>query len=351
MYQNIDKMFKRVTDPIYYWSQDNFGRILLFLFLLYVVGFPLLELLQGLARKIPSALLNLFGKIIPILVKNISITDTVLLLFIGITGVLLIKVIKRINEANVIKDYFKKSLAKWILPKNSIWKRLKGGQVESPGYILNVTNSHFPGLLKESFGWYDYEACFEARIDGNSTNPNIGFVVRAADHKNAVFLQLKTDEFVPHLLNNGTYFIDDSNKKQLEININKDHWYKIKVSVSGETIDVDIEGLKIRYEIPAYELKVDGSELRKTLILSNIKNRDVEIRKDIQQVVDKLNQMDQTKDEIEKDRLRKDAEEIFESKLQKFETITFDYSRGSFGFRESQKESTYFKNLQVKKTN
>ena len=192
-------------------------------------------------------------------------------------------------------------------------------------------------------------------MDKNSKNANVGFFVRSEDSNNGVFIQLTEDEFVPHLLHNGTFFIDDTNRKILEVKLLKNQWHKVVGSVLGDVIKIDIDGYEIRYEIPSFELNVEDQELRKTLILSEVRDKDRKIQSGIREVVKYLDEIDELKKQGEEkeneiNNAKKKADKAFE-KIPKFTKLYVDFLQGSFGFRQSGQEHTYFKNLLLKRIN
>jgi hypothetical protein len=136
------------------------------------------------------------------------------------------------------------------------WSRSKQGD-------LVVTGSDQGGLTKRGANWENYSITFEACI----VNGCLGVIVRALDPNNYYMLQISRDSIRPHrrvlvpivpdtveakdeqrvpekqVISRVIWVVGESTPLAKATN----DWFKVKVTVNGETLDMSIDGRPVLY--------------------------------------------------------------------------------------------------------
>lgn len=339
-------LFSKVLNNIILWAKESIWRSFLILILVFIFLVPLVGYLQSLVRNFPY--ITTFNLFITFLKNNLSIKDYLFILIFLFILYLIKKQDKELLKTRVIKENFEKGLNGWNIPLGTGWTIQDCD--DSLGKMLNVTHSPYPGVLKDTYSWYDYEISFQVKFDKSTSKEKRKFavVVRSENNFNGIMLQFSENEFRPHLLYNGTYILDEIENLPTILKI--DVWIPISLFVKGSNIDIYIYNYKIQYKIPMKAYTIDSKLLssKETIKLSNIELKHNEIKDRIARWITLYNKGEATKDPIEKKKLSDESDSIFKN-IPPTSRILFEYQKGSIGFRESDTESAYFKNLIVKK--
>lgn len=340
----ISKTFKK----LYLWGSESTYKSLLLLAVIFIFGVPLIGFLQNKVIYFPYK--SSFDTLISFFQNNFNLAYYIIFASFLITFSLLFYVLRKLNSFNIIKDNFEFDLSKWGIPLSSSWTLHKCEDVL--GKMLRITKSQFPATLKGANAWFDYLFSFYAKIDNDvpKINQKIGIIVRSENNVNGIMLQFEKDYFRPHLLFNGTYFLDSEQDQQLPTILPINEWIKFEVFVKGTNIEIEFEGYKIHYRIPTKDYAVEDylvSKDRTTLkdLEANSKivsSKQTELYKKIDEYLAlKVDDPNRSKKYEEFDKLRK--------AMPSTSKITFDYQKGSVGFRESGIEKIFVRNVIVKK--
>lgn len=268
-----------------------------------------------------------------------------------IIGLITIDVVKSIMTTKIINERFRDNLNRWSIPLGSGWTIQKN--IEGPGKVLSVTKSRFPGTLKETYSWYDYEVSFQAwmkQTNDDKQYENIGIVVRAENNLNGVLLQVTKTHFRPFLIQNSNFILDSNGVEQLPTILNYDEWIPIKILVSGNYVTLSTQYFRINYKIPTLTLTIEPTQLyfKPEIDLKDLEanHKENKMRWDNFWKRYRENQ-NETNLNV---KLKKDTElnEEF-GKMPKTESFNLEFQKGSIGFRQDGNEQTYFRNLKVKK--
>jgi len=332
------------------WAKDNSIRAGIVILLVLIILVPWIEMLQDLIKGLPYSIIfnnifNFFYKI-PLLWYLVAILF--ILFFIWIRHLS-----KEVRKTSLIEDKLNDAtFNKWSIPLDSGWTIQKCEDFDESklGNMLSVTNSEYSGTLKGAYGWYDYEFSFLTKIDKDidGKNQNFSVVVRSEDNLNGVMLQITKTHLYPHLLFNGSFIKDTDSDAKLPTVLKEGNWYKVKIKVTGNNIDIYIDNYQVRYKIPNKILTVENRFLRKTSTLRELIRSDEDIKSKESDAYKLLD----TFYSLPKDQR---TEEKREEMNQKFKDIppstkvVLDFQKGSVGFRESGPEHAYFKDIMIKK--
>jgi hypothetical protein len=228
---------------------------------------------------------------------------------------------------NNFEEKFTSYLQNWSIPKDAEW--VLTNDIEVSGRVLQVTNSSTPGILKEGRNWYDYEIDFYTKI----LEDNFTILVRAKEKGNAVMLQFKTNKLRPHLIVDGIFIVDDKNEQPLQIKIPIKKWIHVLVKVSGDYIDIFLDGSRVSYRIPSGLMRVPIDRVHSPMNLSEIERLENEYL--IMQVM--------------KERAEKETGTKSDPSFWKPYNFIFDFDIGTIGFREAGRENAMFRKIKVKK--
>lgn len=251
-------------------------------------------------------------------------------------------------KTRIISEKFEKDLRAWSIPLEAGWTTQDCG--DALGKMLSVTNSTYPGTLKDAYSWYDYEISFLAKIDKDVdlNSQNFSVVVRSENTLNGVMLQITKTHLQPHLLYNGTYILDKENFLQLPTVLKPDEWIKVKLSVRGNGIDIWLYSYKLQYKIPTKVYEVENVLLRRDLTIKEMEQNNSKVEDQRIEIIAMLSRIQKIKDPKEKElEVAK-----FDEAMKNFPTTTrviLEFQKGSVGFREASSEHAYFRNLTVKK--
>lgn len=318
---------------------------ILFFIILLLFGPPIIEYFHELIKNFP------YIEIIKIFLKwfeqNFNTADIIISSILTLLIGFIIFLQKTINTSKEIKEDFKKNLSKWSRPIESDWSIKKA--TDGLGKMLTLTNSRYPGLLKDAFNWYDYELKFQAMIEENGknqnyeNNKNIGIFVRSKDSSNGIMLQVKEDEFVPHYLFEGTYIVDDTQKIKLQTKIQTNTWINFKILVDNDSATIFFEGQKINFRINRHNLAlIPAKELYSDTSISKISAISEANGKLADEVLKGIKNKETGTEFIRK---REKLGEIIETTRR----VNLEFNNGSIGFREDNGECANFRKISLKK--
>lgn len=314
------------------WVRDSRIRIIGFIIFLGIV--------TAILRKVDALITWGFSKLgsganyIGALLARISLTDAIEL-------TALFGIIWYLGKAAAKKKRYqvdlKRGISQWSIQPDTQWAITKDEDV--PGKVLSVTKSGYPGLLKHGLNWYDYTLSFQAKIIDNRNKqahehehkepPNFTFVVRAKDRLNSVFFQCREDMIRPHLISDGIFVIDEESRYQLPFRIPISEWVNVRVKVGGDFVDIYIEKERFTYRIPTGLYGIPISKVSRTMYLKNIQNEhDQSIRA-----------------EAPRSRLPEEDQKTQTPENRHF--FSFEFDRGTIGFREDKYEQALFRNIQI----
>lgn len=217
--------------------------------------------------------------------------------------------------------------------------------------MLSVTNSEYPGTIKDLYSWYDYEAFFDAKIikKKKCPTPNFSFVIRSDNNLNGLLFKVGLKKIEPYFLYNGTYIADDRGVIELPRILQTNYWHKVIIKVEGNMVTINIDEYKTYYNIKTIVVPwVEDKLMKHANNLSEIYENNKKLDEIFDKYVndhEKMTKMSDGPDKV-KESLR--LNEV----IRDFPTTTkvvLDYPKGSFGFRESKKEKAYFRKLIIKK--
>lgn len=348
MENEIKQLSSNLFHKIYLWATESIFKSFLVIVGFFIFGVPLVGYLQDLVRKFPY--LYVFNCITWFLINKVSLVGYLIIIVFIFILFWLLHLSKELKKTYLIEDSLNEAnLNKWSIPLGCGWTVQKCENVL--GNMLSVTNSGYPGTLKGAYGWYDYEFSFLSKIDKDvpKENQNFSVVVRSENNLNGVMLQIGKTHLRPHLLFNGSYIRDTESDTQLPTVLKEDTWYKIKIKVTGNNIDVSVDNYKINYKIPTKVLNnVDNRLLSKTSTLKDldVSDRDFKTKQDaIFKLYDQAFTMQKGAD---KDTKIAEANKQY-SDLPQSTKVVLEFQKGSVGFRESGVEQAYFRNVLVKK--
>lgn len=158
---------------------------------------------------------------------------------------------------------------------------------ENSNSVLSVTRSDRGGILKPCLSWANYIFEFETKI----VNKNTSWIIRASNPMNYVMLQCQQNKIFPHFRLNDNWYDREwtiKNPTNLPVTVPLNQWFKVIIKVVGVRVKIFI-----------------------TLNRKRIK--------------------------------------IFDSCLLSTPPAPIQYSKGSVGFREYDKEHSCFRNISVKR--
>lgn len=212
--------------------------------------------------------------------------------------------------AGEFKDDFSKGLINWEYGGEG-WSTEYS---KDNGYELSVTNSYDGGLTRRGFTWSDYIFEFETKIISKYT----GWIVRAIDRNNYFMIQVSEKKIRPHFRVKGYWIVDDYDLK-LKNQVKDYEWFKVKIIVIGNTIDVYLgekEEHALHYFIP---------DPGRAIVKKPVKFLKAEI----------TNQ--EGKNQVSADEFKEQEEGLI-----------FSFPNGRVGFRCSGDEHAHFRKVRVK---
>lgn len=343
-------LFSKLFTRLSIWASESSLRSALVLLFLFIFVWPFLFFLQKEAEKFPYILML---KTIFKALFIISTRDFIISLLFIIYFLLIYELYTKYKESRVVEDSFKNGLSKWAVPQGAGWTVQYSIIYQKLGKMLAVTNSFYPGLLKEAYTWYDYELQFKALIPSNEheSKENLTFFVRAEDNYNGVMFQVTKTHIKPHLLYDSTYIRDTENDISLPTILDTNVWNKIKVRVIGDEVTITINDFKLMYKIHSHIFNfVRKDLLQQTVLLSDLKRGNEEMKSALEDLIRARQAPNDSRREFE---IAK-AQEKFDRYVDAagaagFTKVILEYQKGSVGFRESDFEKAYFKDFKLKK--
>ncbi len=352
MYKELETLYERVLKPIVIRIKESWVKSVIFIILIYVVVMPLLDATKYFFITYPYG--KTYNSIILLLKTNLRIYDYFTSGYFVLSLGLFFYFFKQLQKATIFRENFKKELNSWSIPTDSAWTIQKCS--DKPGKMLSVTNSAQAGTLKEIYQWFDYEITLLFKMKGVAVGEvakDCSVLVRAENNSNGILMKITTEEFQPYILFNGSYILDDDNVKRLPTVLETDVWHPLKISVKGDNVDITVAGYKLhQYRIQTKNFFVEEKIINKigSLRLKEIIESDLNINGFLNKWYGALDDWRNEKNEEEKRRLGIVQEEAWqEYKKIKYQKITFEYQKGSIGFRAVDLQQTYFKDLVVKK--
>lgn len=341
----ISKIFR----GIYLWAKESFLKSLLIVGVIWIFIVPLLQYLQTLVRKFPysSSFFLLWGFIqTSIGIKGLLLLEVMLFFLLA-----LLRLGREIQKTKNIKDDFERGLNKWSIPINSGWTIQECD--DAPGKMLSITDSRYPGTLKDAYGWYDYEITFLVKLPKKEEDKKkqiFAVTIRSENNLNGVMFQLTTTHFRPHLIYNGTFILDEKNFEKLPTILKDDTWIKVTILVTGNIVEINLLNYKLFYKIPSVTYNVRNSLLAQDTSITSLEDSDREIETYLNDSLKKLRKfVDTPRDNAEE---RKKAWEEYlqaDSSIPPYTKVTIEYPKGSLGFRAHGNEQAYFRNVSIRK--
>ncbi len=347
--EEFKALFSKAFNTFSLWARQSTTRSIITILLAIIVGFPLIEWMQNLVRNIPY-----FQIIANLLTFLLKVSPTTYLIIFGYMFLCfwVYSLHVKYKKDRIISDSFNKDLNRWSVPHGSGWTIQESiGKFGKLGKMLSVTNSPYPGVLKDAYHWYDYELNFLARIAEDVRHKykqNFTFVVRAEDNYNGIMFQITKTHINPHLLYNSTYIRDTENNMQLPTILKPGIWMKVKVIVVGNLIDIYIDDFKLSYKVPSKIIAyVRKDLLTKTPELKDLQGRSEMIEKVINEFVSTKQWDESPAKEEALEKLDAQVNEITASGP--YDKVVLEYQKGSVGFRESGEEHAFIKDFKLSK--
>ncbi len=338
--QLISKGFKRIFQYANESTTKAVGLVIVF----FIFIPPLIIYFQNLFFKwIPYYLI--IDAIWLFLKTNVSLKDLILTLLLALEFVCIYILQKEISSTQRIRENFKNTdLNKWNIPKESVWTVEECEEI--PGNMLSISNSKFPGTLKDAYSWYDYDLSISVKIN---VGQDFGIAVRSENNLNCILLKLTKSRSQVFLLYQGTYIEDDQNSNFLPTTIKEGQWVKCRIVLKGDSIEMWISDYKIlSYRIPTLVYKVENKYLGTKTTLKEIEESDARI-KDNERKDEELhsNYLNLPAGE-EKEKAKNEWIQYFIPPNTK---VVLEYQNGSMGLfaSEGQDKQAFFRNLQIKK--
>ena len=349
-FKEIKILFTKLFKHVSIWGSESILKSSLILAIIFIVGIPFIQGSQNLVKKLPY--LEILNKFFTFLLST-AIKDYFIALFFLISFLLIYELYLKYRGTQEVKDNFKRGLSKWAIPQNSGWTIQKSIDYSKLGKMLSVTNSGFPGILKDAYTWYDYEMQFKALIpkDINHDKQNFTFVVRAEDNYNGVMFQVTKTHINPHLIYDSTFIRDIESNLPLPTILKTNSWISVKVRVNGDQVDIFIDDFKVGYRISSNILNfVRKDLLSMTADLSDLKKSNAEM----ESALDDLSTAQKIEDDSRREFEVKQAREKLDSYIRAagpagFTKVILEYQKGTVGFRESGTEKSYIKDFRLKK--
>jgi hypothetical protein len=346
MDNEISHLFSNIFRYLYLWAKESYLRTIIVLAVIYIVIFPALSYLQDSVKNI--AYKSIFNSILWFFNKFFTIPDYIFLTTLLIIILFLVLIYLKLKNTTEIKEYFQKGLNAWSIPTGSGWTTQKC--TNELGYMLSVTNSGYPGILKDIYGWYDYEISFLAKISDKNETPNFSIIVRSENNFNGIMFQVTKTHFLPHILYNGTFILDKDKYEQLPTVLNTNEWIPVKIIVKGNNVDMWIYNYKLQYRILSKVYNVENRLLgNNPPSLQEIELSNTLIQEAIQKVIDEINRVSQMPDGAEKNKEFSSISDHAQENIPANTRIVLEYQKGSIGFRAFGNEHTCIRKLKIKR--
>jgi len=139
-------------------------------------------------------------------------------------------------------DDFKRGL------RSSEWEWYGNWRIEEEENknVLSVTNSPDGGFTRVGAYWTNYNFTFDTKI----LNKFSSWLLRVKDKHNYLMFQCWRDRIVPHIRINSYWEVCEPIFLDNHLTIKINMWYKVKIIVRGDIIEIEINGNNIRYTIP-----------------------------------------------------------------------------------------------------
>ncbi len=347
MENQLSVLVSKILKSIILWAKESYIKSLLVITIAVVAGIPLIEYLQTLIKSLPY--LQAIQMAISFLQNNFTIADYLLYFSIIILSFITLTIYRQVLKTRIISEKFNSNLSNWSIPVEAGWTIQTC--MDALGKMLCINNSPYPGTLKESYGWYDYEVTFLVKFDEKSdkSTDNFSITVRAENNHNGIVFRVSKTHFSPYLLNNGTYIFDNESHQQLPTVLSNQDWIPIKISVKGNNAEIWIYNFKIQYKIPTLVCSVENQLLSEiNLTMDRIKSSRDKVSTETNKIIEKISQKFGLKEEIKKNQLQSEIDELIKN-MTPSTKIVLDYQKGSIGFGEANNTRTYYRNLIVKK--
>ncbi|OGG14029.1 hypothetical protein A2773_05775 [Candidatus Gottesmanbacteria bacterium RIFCSPHIGHO2_01_FULL_39_10] len=347
----IKSLFSKVFRTPYLWAVQSYKRSLFVLFMFVIIGIPIIQYLQDLVKH--GSYLEIIASIITFLSSLSPVVHALAVLFTGIfIWLFYLSLVHK--KSKIVQDKFEKELNHWAIPLNAGWTIQRC--TDRLGRMLSVTNSDFPGTLKASYSWYDYEVSFLAKMDDGVApeRQNFAFIVRSEDNYNGVMFQITKTHVYPHLLYNSTYIKDTENDQRLPTVLSSGDWINVRVVVLGNIVEIYLDRFRASYKIPSLVINYGRSDLlaRGSVNLKEIQDVNATVTEKYSRISSILRMAPSpAKEEAMKtignifDEINKDSSGYSVS----YSKVLLEYQKGSVGFRESGPEHAFFKDFKIKR--
>lgn len=341
--EEIKKLYSRVLKGLSLWAAQSFRNSLLVVFILLIIGIPIITTLQDLVKTFPY--LSVTYSILDFINSNYRTDYFLLFLTILIIFILIANLFKNLQNNNMITDNFTKGLYGWAIPTDSDWTMRDCGDV--PGKMLTVYNSVYPGTLKGAYWWYDYEVSFHTKIDKDTRNrsgQSFNVVVRSESNFNGIILKISKTDFQPYFLYDGTMIKDTDGHQKLPTILSDGEWIKVKLIVKGNNIDILINDYDLQYKIPTKVFdKVEISVLSKDLV--NIE----EIENSNNQILNAIEILNMQESAAKKEAMKTIKSFLSNNLIPPYTKVILEYQKGSVGFMEEGREKAHFRDFRIKR--
>ena len=329
------RIYSKIFKNISIWASQTYKRSLIMVFFLLVLGVPLIVYLQSLVTNFKYIVVSL--AIFSFLQKTFNLSNYLIGIGFLIVGIILYKIFRMINNTRVIKDNFGNGLNGWAVPLDASWTTQRC--IDKLGKMLSVTNSDYPGILKEAYWWYDYEISFETKIEKTHRSQNFTVVIRSESNFDGVMLQITRTHLRPHFIYNGTFIRDAEAEEQLPTILPLDEWIKVKLIVKGKDVDMYIDGYKLQYKIPTKVFEVTNDILsRGSVTIDDLEDN----QKELTTIKDILSMPESPAKVVA-------MQTISATSIPPYSKIILEYQKGSVGFREAGREKAHFRDFEIKR--
>lgn len=349
--KEIKSLFSKVLRYLSVWGSDSFFKSAIILFLIFIVGWPLIQFFQSLVWNYPY--LKTINNIKLFLFEIKTSTYLIIFLFL-LCFFFIYKLYIKYKDTKIVKDNFTKGLSRWAIPQGSGWTIQESIDYEKLGKMLSVSNSFFPGILKEAYTWYDYNMEFKILIpkEIDENNQNFSFIVRAEDNYNGIMFQVSKTYLQPYLLYDSAYIRDGDNYLPLPTILKTNTWINVKVRVSGDEITLFINDFKLNYKIHSYIFSFVRKDLlsQQPINLSDLKKSTEEMESAIKGLTDAQKLTDNVRKRFEIKKAQEKLDKYIEAAGPTgFAKVIIEYQKGTVGFVESGNEKIYVKDFILKK--
>lgn len=344
MIEEVKQLISKGFRKIFLYANESSIKAITLVIIFFIFIPPIIERLQNFFFKsIPY--IEIGQQVFSFLTSIITLKDVIFVGLIIVESVFIFILHKDMLRTQKISENFRSTdLNKWNIPRESVWTVEECEDV--PGKMLSISNSSFPGTLKETYTWYDYEINVLVKIDAGQ---DFGVTVRSENNLNGILVCLNKREISVFLLYQGTFILDDKNKNFLPTTIKEGVWTRCKLVVKGNNIDMWISNYKIlSYKIPTLVYKVENKYLGTTTNVTEIENSNKKIKEEEDKDLELYKKYTSLPKGPDKDA----AQNLYLAHYISPNTkVVLEYQNGSMGLfsAKGQEKQAFFRDIQIKK--